>query len=35
MDTNNPIIKLCSQGIQAEMQGKDQEALELYNKTYR
>lgn len=30
MDPDNPVIKLCVEGIQTEMQGRSGEALELY-----
>lgn len=34
MDVNNPVIKLCSEGINAEMSGKSTEAYDLYMKAW-
>lgn len=30
MDTNNPVVKLCADGIKAEMEGKPEEARRLF-----
>lgn len=30
IDPNNPVVKLCAQGVQAEMQGRVTEAADLY-----
>lgn len=34
MDPNNPVIKLCAEGMQAETQGKNQSALELFTQAW-
>jgi hypothetical protein len=30
MDTNNPVVKLCADGMKAEMEGKPEEARQLF-----
>jgi hypothetical protein len=34
MDLNNPVIRLCIAGTQAEFEGKNEEACELYLKAW-
>ena len=34
MDPNNPVIKLCAEGMQAEMRGKNKAALNLFTQAW-
>jgi tetratricopeptide (TPR) repeat protein len=34
MDSNNPVVKLCAEGMQAETQGRNKAALELFTQAW-